>query len=92
MATPRHGLASTYQNHACRCAPCTEAQRLYGLRWRARYAAERVLIDGRLTAPHGNHGQPGMYTGRMCRCRPCTDAHTAASRRRTEARRGQQTP
>lgn len=39
---PRHGLASTYNHHECRCPDCTRAIREYGreLRERRRQARE----------------------------------------------------
>lgn len=54
---------------------------------RARRAAERVLVDGRLVHPGAPHGQPSGYTHWMCRCVPCS-ASQSAYKARPKARHG----
>lgn len=77
---PRHGSASTYTNHVCRCDLCRAA-------WaqaQQRRKDARVL---RLSAlPPDQHGKASTYSNHSCRCRACTDASTACKRqwRRTQ--------
>lgn len=77
--TPVHGLASTYTNWACRCAPCTAAHTEAVARQR-RERAQRLAANPSL-APHGN---PHTYLNWGCRCWPCTQAHASylAARRK----------
>lgn len=65
----RHGTASNY-NAGCRCADCTEAQRL-------RIALFRLDRAGSLSPDDPRHGNASSYINYGCRCRPCTDAHNA---------------
>lgn len=51
--------------------------RLRKARLRKKVLAERVLVNGRLTAPRGEHGTFLTYNGLGCRCKPCTAANTA---------------
>jgi hypothetical protein len=39
VSANKHGRLGTYMNHACRCALCTEAARVYMAQRRARAAA-----------------------------------------------------
>lgn len=46
----RHGTYSGYRYHKCRCAPCTNAKRLYQRELRA--GVRRPLIDAAATRAH----------------------------------------
>ena len=81
-SAPLEHNASTYTNHGCRCLVCREANSSAVANWRARRATERVLIDGRLTAPvpPDMHGKASTYRNHACRCVPCKNANTANQR------------
>lgn len=69
-----HGTSGGYNNHKCRCAPCTGAWRstLAGLRQR-RYS-QRVSVDGVLIHPTATHGKYTSHSNYGCRCEPCASA------------------
>lgn len=87
----RHGTRTCYAS-GCRCARCTEAQRVgLGERKAQRYA-DRELTDGRLvaTAAGLTHGNKSTYNNWGCRCRPCTEVNSARSAAYYRARRAAQ--
>jgi hypothetical protein len=84
----KHGKASTYRKHACRCEDCRIAAGSSGAQARAKVATERVLVGGRLVHPRGTHGVEGGYIYYSCRCLDCTAAHTQAAADRRAAGRG----
>jgi hypothetical protein len=58
---PRHGIASSYTNHNCRCDACREAQ--------TAYMRERQIGPYRKT-PCPNCGEPKHYESELCQtCR-----------------------
>jgi hypothetical protein len=71
-----HGTMSSYNNRACRCGECSDAQRRYHKEWREARLASREQVDGRWIAPlpDERHGKPGTYSNYGCRCRKCTRA------------------
>lgn len=72
---PRHGDASTYSNHGCRCQPCRDAKAAYMKAWR--YAnGERLAAD----PGFAEHGHASTYVNYRCRCMACTNAHRAGDR------------
>lgn len=79
-----HGRYSTY-THGCRCAPCTEANRLYSRTIR------KLRLERRREAPHGTLSG---YKNWGCRCRACRKAacewhlYVVRPRREVEGRRG----
>lgn len=91
---PRHGSASTYRNHGCRCDACKKANTRSHLEWshrrgyhkpRAEWLAEiRLVADSR-------HDLAGYSRG--CRCDICRKASADYQRdyraRLTEERREQ---
>ena len=82
----RHGTASRYVNHACRCDECRAAWREYHREWshksgrtrpREEYTAERrARAEAR-----DNHGTETRYKF-GCRCADCLAANAAARARR----------
>jgi hypothetical protein len=81
-----HGLVPTYKA-GCHCTACRAAVVTYMHELRRRYAAARVLIDGRLVAVEaGEHGKRTTYDNHLCRCLPCC---LAATERQRELRRQQ---
>jgi hypothetical protein len=75
---PRHGTTNGYSNFGCRCAQCTEANRLAQAAYKARLRAEgRVL---------GAHGTDSCYDS-GCRCDECRAAHNRKSREYKRRRR-----
>lgn len=84
-----HGKRSTYNNHDCRCIPCTEAQRAYQVELRARLNARRKAAE-RFTkrpAAHLVHGSAPTYINHGCRCGPCTEANTLKTAEQRAKRR-----
>lgn len=72
---PRHGSASTYTNHACRCVMCRAA-------WaRAQQRRKDARLSRLSSLPPAQHGQASTYGNYNCRCRACTDANTARTLR-----------
>lgn len=86
MTADDHGSVSTYTNHACRCAACTEAHRVSFAAKRKRRAA-RLAIDPTLT----RHGTESTYTNWVCRCDDCTAAHATFQRQKRQQRRAEAT-
>lgn len=77
-ADSRHGSISAYANHACRCALCTEAHRVYGAKLRA---SRQPLGED-----DSRHGTTNAYTNYGCRCELCNEAMSLFYRaRRTGA-------
>jgi hypothetical protein len=66
----KHGLASTYNHHGCRCDECRAAKAL------SRKGIGRVRRANGEPAPHGT---TTSYS-RGCRCQPCRDAVAAHAR------------
>ena len=62
-----HGNRSTYTNHGCRCAACTDAQRIYQQNLREK----RRRTDCDKPVPHGS---ANAYTNYGCRCDACRAA------------------
>lgn len=79
--SPEHGSRTSY-TAGCRCAPCTEANRVYIERWRRRRGVEQLQRG--TFAPHGTRSR---YT-RGCRCDECTEANTTYERARRRQQRG----
>ncbi len=80
-----HGTRYTYSHYRCRCAACTEANRLH-------MEAQREAMRARLaeTGMPGRHGSRSTYNNYGCRCEPCVAANSAACaeyQRRTGRRR-----
>jgi len=68
----KHGGAGTaYANYGCRCAECTEANRVRT----ARRRAERVAEHKDPNDPR--HGKVSFYSNHGCRCEKCTTAWSA---------------
>lgn len=77
---PRHGRASTYCNHRCRCGACRAA-------WSEHVAQQRAQRVAKGLAPDDpRHGKATTYGNWNCRCRACTDAWAAAARQRGRRR------
>lgn len=77
---PRHGTASSYRNHACRCDACREAHRLD--------KAARRAEGPKGTRQQAQHGTRSKYS-RGCRCDECRAAvSTAARESRAQKRQG----
>lgn len=73
-----HGRAGLYAK-GCRCAPCTDAHRVY----RNRLRAERRTTPLPATV---EHGKAATYGNWGCRCQPCRAAHAVVMRRDYERR------
>ena len=69
LAGIRHGTASAYVNHKCRCAVC----KAHNTERKRRIRTAKVAAD----TPHGTYNG---YLNYQCRCRPCTDANAAHRR------------
>lgn len=76
----KHGTASTYNNHGCRCIPCTDAQGVALQSWRSRRG--RLGVHGPRQPRHGVRSQ---YV-KGCRCDLCRAAETAYKRAYRAAR------
>lgn len=70
----RHGTASTYRNHGCRCVDCREAQRVKITAERRRRGVRPI---GETQQPL-KHGTTYAYRHVGCRCPPCRAANTEA--------------
>jgi hypothetical protein len=70
-----HGTSGGYNNYACRCELCREAQRLHHRRWREANKGRPL-----------RHGEYSSYTNYACRCQPCRDAYTTRKREYRERR------
>lgn len=75
-----HGLHATYANHHCRCAPCTDANRLHHRDQRARRRKDLIIRNGRLFHPQVQRHNSSAYSNWGCRCRTCTDDFAAMKR------------
>lgn len=69
--TMKHGTASTYRNHGCRCSACREAARAAHADWKA-------TVTSRDALRHDN----STYVNYGCRCETCKAAHSAYERQR----------
>jgi hypothetical protein len=69
----KHGSYSTYNNHRCRCTPCTDA----AVQFQARRRLERASLD----PPADAHGRSSTYVNWSCRCALCTEAWRVYSQR-----------
>jgi hypothetical protein len=74
MTANDHGRRSTYVNHGCRCAPCTEGNRKRASDAKARRRERQPPADA--------HGKASTYNNWGCRCDPCTTAHADYARAR----------
>lgn len=75
----RHGSASTYRNHGCRCQACTAAH--------TEKCAQGVAARRGVPIPaHVGHGKVTTYNNWSCRCDDCTAA-IASYRRAWRARK-----
>lgn len=74
---PNHGRVTLY-GQGCRCAVCTEAQRIY----RAVFQQGQRLARTRAGAiPETvKHGTGSTYTNWGCRCEPCVAAGARANK------------
>lgn len=70
-----HGLYSTYVNHRCRCAPCTDANARYN---KARRVSRAIAI--RVNPRLAPHGKVSTYTNWNCRCDKCKKVYSARRR------------
>lgn len=89
MTTFEHG-AGGYCNHACRCAVCREAWRLYMKSYRARGAQRRRHAEAngeRYIAEGVKHGITG-YNTHGCRCDVCRAAKAAENGSRYASAQG----
>ena len=68
----RHGTASVYTSHGCRCTKCRKgnATRMAQQRWRM---AKVGLKPG-----DPRHGTRGGYVNWGCRCTQCSEVHKQA--------------
>lgn len=85
-----HGSPGAYAHDRCRCDVCRAGNTLRYRELRARRAANRVVVDGRLVVvdPTVPHGERSTYQNWLCRCPSCTAAQARSSqRRRDELRR-----
>ncbi len=72
---PRHGKASTYTNHGCRCDLCREASRTYPPHLAATVRYRRKLgQQPRKIGITYEHGTRYGYIRGGCRCPGCTEA------------------
>lgn len=67
--TVEHGTVNAYQNYACRCEPCSAAQREYNL---PRIAERR---ERGLDPQDPRHGTYNAYVNYSCRCERCKEAN-----------------
>lgn len=72
-----HGSDSTYDNHGCRCTPCTDAHRAVQRRCRVARIA-KIRADPTVV----RHGKASTYSNWGCRCEECTAARAADRRAR----------
>jgi len=77
---PWCGTVGGYNNHKCRCAPCTEANTIAIRKARAERFAGRVLVAGVLVHPYADHGTVGGYQNWGCRCWDCTRVNSESRR------------
>ena len=86
---PRHGKASTYTNHGCRCDLCREANRTYPPHLAATVRYRRKLgQQPRKIGITYEHGTRYGYIRGGCRCPGCTESmrlYQAAYRARRKA-------
>jgi len=68
----RHGTASSYNNHCCRCDKCREAN----TRRIEHYRKRRSFLD----SSEMPHGTDNCYTNYCCRCEDCKLAHSKANK------------
>jgi hypothetical protein len=76
-----HGTGNGYRHYGCRCAECTEAQRLDQVAVKALRVAR-----GKRNPALIPHGTAGGYTNWECRCEECTEAMSIDDRRKRAAR------
>lgn len=72
----RHGSASTYCNHGCRCRPCTTAWSVKNSSLRQQRRAKTAANGG--VAPVDSHGSPSTFSNWGCRCGECLAAWNTA--------------
>ena len=65
----KHGSATTYQHHGCRCRECCAAATEKMREWR-----RKIRQAG--PPPGVQHGLDSTYVNYKCRCEPCRDART----------------
>lgn len=72
---PRHGIASSYVNHACRCQPCRDAWSKYHQPYGAAARRRRGQLPRKPARPIDEiHGTRYAYVKRGCRCAECRKA------------------
>lgn len=82
----KHGTVNGYNNHHCRCEPCTKAKRDYNNDYRKRKNAEAKAANRKTQAqearlrrrkgpiPGHVHGSWNGYSNYGCKCDRCLEA------------------
>lgn len=87
---PRHGTYNGYNNHGCRCAPCTRAAADYVTARNHRTGRHRPMAEYRAElAARGlpAHGTETRYVRHGCRCDECRAGSAAARQARREKKK-----
>lgn len=89
MTEAQHRETGSDYSRGCRCDVCRAINTARAAKLRQHYRDQRVLVDGRWTAPVPAelHGRWSTYSNRGCRCEPCSTTHTIFGNRSRERRK-----